>query len=181
MRWLFSVRQFAVFSSAFFSLAFTALLGAGCDKTIYRSHESQYCSSTEDDEPYYECSRSSDLVCINTYEKSYPQTDNRPDKVVKMWLCREACDPTVKNPCRGSDEICCSGQIYGKDYGRKHACVQRELCDSMLGVGPPKDAGAKTDTSSPTDTGASSDVAGEAGSAADAAEADAGAADAPQD
>jgi hypothetical protein len=181
MRWLFSVRQFAVFSSGFVALVFSGLLGAGCDKTIYRSHESQYCSATEDDEPYYECSRSSDLVCINTYEKSYPQTDNRPDKVVKMWLCREACDPTVKNPCRGADEICCSGEIYGKDYGRKHACVQRELCDSVLGVGP-KDAGAKTDTSTKTDVGASSDVGGEAGAAAETgADVDAGAVDAPQD
>jgi hypothetical protein len=175
MRWLFSVRRFAVFSSCF-----VGLLAAGCDKTIYRSHESQYCSSTEDDDPYYECSRSSDLVCINTYEKSYPQTDNRSDKVVAMWLCREACDPTVKNPCRGSDEVCCAGPIYGKDYGKKHACVQRELCDSMLGVTPPKDAGPKTDTSSVTDAG-TSDLAGGPGEAGAAADTDAGAADAPQD
>lgn len=164
MRWLF---LFCV----------VGLVGAGCEKTIYRSHESQYCSSTDDDDPYYECSRSSDLVCINTYEKSYPQTDNRPDKVVSMWLCREACDPTVKNPCMG-EEICCPGAIFGKDYGKKHACVLREFCDSILGTpSTPKDAGAKTDTGGAADAG--KEVG--AGPAADAAEAGAGTSDASND
>jgi hypothetical protein len=160
MRWLFL-------------FAAVGLVGAGCDKTVYRSHEGQFCSSTSDDEPYYECSRASDLVCINTYEKNYIQPNNQPDKVVAMWLCREACDPGAKSPCVVAGEICCPGAIFGKDYPAKrttnpmpYACTPREFCDAVLGMTPVKDGGAKDTATTPD--------------AADAS-ADAGASDAPVD
>jgi hypothetical protein len=158
--------------------AAVGLVGAGCDKTVYRSHDAQYCSSTEDDDPYYECSRSSDLICINTYSKTYAQPNNQPDKVVAMWLCHEACDPTVKNPCVDPEEVCCPGAIFGKDYGKKNACVLREFCDALLGMPTTKDAGssdAKPDAGGTAD-GPSSDLAADAG----APDADA-ASDAPSD
>jgi hypothetical protein len=168
MRWLF------LFASL-------GLVGAGCGKSISRSHEGQFCSSFSDDDPYFECSRSSDLICINTYEKSYAQPNNQPDKVVAMWLCREACDPTAKAPCAAADEVCCPGAIFGRDYPAKragnpmpYACTPRPFCDAVLGMTPPKDAGAKDASSN--DTAATPD-----GTASPDANADAGAQDAPVD
>jgi hypothetical protein len=156
--------------------AAVGLVGAGCEKTVYRSQGGQYCSSTADDDPYYECSRSSDLVCINTYAKSYPQTDNQPDKVVSMWLCNLACDPTVKNPCADPEEVCCPGPIFGKDYGKKNACVLREFCDALLGMPTTtRDAGsadAKPDAGGTADA-TGGDLAPDAGSPAPDAGSDA--------
>jgi hypothetical protein len=147
------------------------LVGAGCGKTVYRSHEGQFCSSTSDDELYYECSKASDLVCINTYSMNYSQPNNQPDKVVPIWLCREACDPTAKNPCINSQEVCCPGTLFGRDYSSKrannpmpHACALREFCDAVAGMTPPKDAGAKPDSANVPDGGASPDVASDAAS-----------------
>ena len=145
------------------------LVGAGCGKTVYKSYDSHYCSSTEDDDPYFECSRSSDLVCINTYAKSYGQNDGKPDKVVQMWACHLACDPAAQNPCNASDEVCCPGMIYGRNYGKDHACVLREFCDAFAGM---KDAGAKPDAAKgdagTSDGATGSDVGGEADAGADA-------------
>jgi hypothetical protein len=134
-----------------------SVVGAGCGKTVYRSYESHYCSSSDDDDPYFECSKSSDLVCIYTYDKSYGQTDGKPDKVVSMWACREACDPAVKNPCVNAEEVCCPGMIFGRNYGKDHACVMRDFCDAFVGM---KDAGAKPDASKPDAGAGTPDAAG---------------------
>jgi hypothetical protein len=156
------------------------LVGAGCEKTVYRSHESQYCSPSDDDEPYFECARSSDLICINTYEKFYAQPNNQPDKAVQMWACHEACDPTAKNPCVGPTEICCPGNLFGRDYPAKrannpmpYACVLREFCDAVLGA-PVKDGGVKADGPAASDGGS----ADQASSVDQGSSADAGASDA---
>jgi hypothetical protein len=104
-------------------------------RPIYRSHEGQYCSSSASDDPLYVCVTSSELVCINTFDKSYPNIDGGPDKVVAVYTCRNGCLPG-DGTC-ASGEICCPGPIFGPSYGKSHGCVMREFCDH-----PPRDAGA---------------------------------------
>jgi hypothetical protein len=129
-------------------LVLGALLGAGCEKTIYRSHESHYCSSTPDDEPYYECAKGDDLVCITTYQQSYGATASSPAKTIDIWVCRMACTPGNKEDCQ-TDEVCCPGMIYGTTYGKTHACVAPGLCPAL--TVPNRDAGgdAKIDAGKP--------------------------------
>lgn len=103
-------------------------------RAIYISHESHYCSSTSDDDPYYECSPSRDLVCISTFSRTFPQT-NGPPKTVDLWLCQMACTPGDGTCAAG--EVCCPGPIYGRSYGKTHACAPAEQCDRL-----PADAGA---------------------------------------
>jgi hypothetical protein len=138
---------------------------AGCSKTVYHSHESHYCSSSDDDDPYWECSRSADLVCINTYDGVYPQPDGKPTKTVPMYLCRMACTPGDKT-CQ-PDEVCCPGMIYGRNYGKTHGCTLPSFCAAL--AGQPKDAGTTRDTATTADAG--SDAGGDAGDAADAGDA----------
>jgi hypothetical protein len=145
MRWLFL-------------FALGTLVGAGCEKTIYRSHESHYCSSKSNDEPYYECAKGSDLVCITTYTQTFGATATAPAKTVDIWLCRLGCTPG-KDECKG-DEVCCPGPIFGTNYGKDHACVLASLCPA-LAVPTNRDAGtidakpdAKLDGSLLPDAGA---------------------------
>jgi hypothetical protein len=111
-----------------------AFVGDGArERPVYGSHESQYCSPSEDDDPFFVCSKSSELICIATYTKRYPQPSQAPDKVVTMWICRHGCTPG-DGAC-AADEICCPGLTFGVTYGKSHACVLPEFC------GPLPDAG----------------------------------------
>jgi hypothetical protein len=106
------------------------LLGLGCGKTVYRSHEAQFCSTNDDDDPFYECSPSSDLVCINTYSETVKSSNDAGSQRVPLYLCRLACEP-LKDKCPGG-EICCPGKIEGKTYGKTGGCVPESRCDNIL-------------------------------------------------
>jgi hypothetical protein len=154
------------------------LLGLGCGKTVYRSHEAQFCSIDQDDDPFYECSPSSDLVCITTYSELFKGTNDAGDKLVPLYLCRLACDPG-KDKCPGG-EVCCPGKIEGKNYGKTGGCTPESRCDNPLipdggfdgrpdgpgsvpseaGVDRPADAPATPDTG---DADAGADAPAEAG------------------
>jgi hypothetical protein len=134
-------------------LALGSLLGAGCEKTIYRSHESHYCSSTADDEPYYECAKGSDLVCVTTYKMSYGATASMPDgKTIDIWVCRLACTPG-KDECVAG-EVCCPGKIYGQTYGKDHVCVPPDYCPALAVPPGSKDAGGDAKGDARPDGGA---------------------------
>lgn len=106
------------------------LLGLGCGKTVYRSHEAQFCSTNDDDDPFYECSPSADLVCINTYDELIRTTnDAGTQRTLPIYLCRIACNPDERCP---NGEVCCPGQIVGRNYGRMHACVPATRCDNPI-------------------------------------------------
>jgi hypothetical protein len=107
------------------------------ERPVYRTHEGQFCSSAVDEDPFYECSRASHLVCITTYTKNIVQPDGAPDKTTKIWLCRESCTPGA-GACVNPGEICCPGPIFGESYGNSHGCVPRDFCDH-----PPADGGAR--------------------------------------
>ena len=128
MRWLFC-------------LAIGSVLAAGCGKTVYRAHESQYCSSVEDDDPYYECARSDDFICITTYSETPMTANGEIAQAQPRWLCRLACTPGV-DKC-AVDEICCPGTIYGRDYGKKGGCVPNGFCQGQSTKPTTADAGAK--------------------------------------
>ncbi|HEY0710834.1 MAG TPA: hypothetical protein VGG33_28780 [Polyangia bacterium] len=153
----------------------TTVLGAGCNKTVYRAYEGQYCSTDPNEDPQRECAKSSDLICITTYRMAY---SGPPPVVRDMWLCRLGCDPaTASQTCR-SDEVCCPGQIVGRSYGFTHACVLPSLCAALDSI--PRDGGVRTDAardaSTDVSTDAPADVAAEAGN-----DATSDAADAPVD
>jgi hypothetical protein len=135
------------------------LLGLGCGKTVYRSHEGHYCSSTEQDDPFFECSPSYDLVCINTYAQQVQSTGGEPPRFQEIFLCRLACSPGDR--CPDAKDVCCRGPIYGRDYGKTHACVPAGQCQTAE---PTADAGPKADrtpdTSSPSPDGPESPDAG---------------------
>jgi hypothetical protein len=122
------------------------LLGMGCGKTVYRSHEGHYCSSTEDDDPFFECSPSYDLVCINTYAEQVRSTGGQPTRFQDIWLCRLACNEGDR--CPDAKDRCCPGPIYGKNYGKMHACVPASMCQTV----DPPDAGPDVRRDSATDT-----------------------------
>jgi hypothetical protein len=140
------------------------LVGLGCGKTVYRSHEAQFCSIDQDDDPFYECSPSSDLVCINTYSEVVTGSNDAGNRTIEYFLCRLACEPG-KDKCPGG-EICCPGKIEGKTYGKTGGCVPESRCDSPIvpdggfdvrpdGIGStPVEAGGDrpADTAAPTDT-----------------------------
>lgn len=151
------------------ALAFCAVLGGACEKTIYKSHESHFCSHDQNDDPFYECSRSQDLVCINTYRMSYPSADGKPPVVRDMWLCRIACVPGDMERGCPTGEVCCPGPITGRNYGAAHACVTPNYCPGLavgggdggrpmdarvLPEGPVVEAGAETATDATSDGGA---------------------------
>jgi hypothetical protein len=106
------------------------LLALGCGKTVYRSHEAQFCSTDDDDDPFYECSPSSDLICINTYSETVKTSSDAGSQRVPLYLCRLACEP-LKDKCPGG-EICCPGKIEGKTYGKTGGCVPESRCDNIV-------------------------------------------------
>jgi hypothetical protein len=117
----------------------------GCGKTVYRSHEGHYCSSTEDDDPFFECSPSYDLVCINTYAEQIQQTGGQPPRFQEIFLCRLACEPG--QTCPSATDVCCPGPIHGRTYGKTAACFPAGQCQTV----PTTDAGVDTrrDTAAP--------------------------------
>lgn len=121
-----------------------AVIGAGCGKTVYQSSEGARCSVSDDDDPYHECHRSTDLVCINTYAQPFAVNGTAVSQPI--WLCRLACDPMQgASACRMGD-VCCPGPIHGRTYGLTHACVPPARCEA---VPPPGsgDAGSADGTS----------------------------------
>ena len=119
----------------------------GCGKTVYRSHEGHYCSSTRDDDPFFECSPSYDYVCINTYAEQVQTSGGQEPRFQEIYLCRMACDPTIRNPCLDLRDVCCKGPIFGRDYGKQHACVPAGQCQTQQDE---PDGGARQDR--PSDT-----------------------------
>src|SRR5262245_8932220 len=154
------------------------LLGLGCGKTVYRSHEAQFCSTNDDDDPFYECSPSSDLVCINTYAERVTAKNDAGSQLIPLYLCRLACNPGDKCP---GGEICCPGKIEGKTYGKTGGCVPESRCDNPLipdgGFdGRPDGPGsARPDTGADSPVDVSTETAPDDMSPADSPEADAGA------
>ncbi len=129
-------------------LAVGGVLGLGCGKTVYRSHEGHYCSSTEDDDPFFECSPSYDLVCINTYEQQVQVTGGQPPRFQPIYLCRLACSPG--DHCISPTDVCCPGPIYGRSYGKMHACVPAGMCQTAE-VPDAGKADKPSDTAPPVD------------------------------
>jgi hypothetical protein len=127
------------------------LLGVGCGKTVYRSHEGHYCSSTANDDPFFECSPSYDLVCINTYAEQVRSTGGQEPRFQDIWLCRLACE-NADDSCPDAKDRCCKGDIYGRNYGKQRACVPAGLCqtEDLPDAGPVVRRDSATDT--PTDT-----------------------------
>jgi hypothetical protein len=130
------------------------LFGMGCGKTVYRSHEGHYCSSTTDDDPFFECSPSYDLICINTYAEPILQTGGAPPKFQEIFLCRLACQPGER--CPDARDVCCPGPIYGRDYGKTAACVPAGQCQTVVAT----DAGADTRRDASTPDGPEPDTGG---------------------
>jgi hypothetical protein len=149
------------------------LLGPGCGKTVYRSHEAQFCSTDKDDDPFYECSPSADLVCINTYSELVLANNDAGSRRIPLYLCRLACDPATDRCPNG--ELCCPGKIEGRTYGKSAACVPATKCDSPF----VPDGGFDLRP----DRGGGEVSGGEAGGDAPSSDApdDAGAADTPVD
>ena len=150
------------------------LLGLGCGKTVYRSHEAQFCSTDPDDDPFYECSPSSDLVCIQTYSQIVQSTNDSGLTSVPLYLCRLACEP-LKDRCPNS-EICCPGMISGKTYGKTGGCVPESRCDKPIvpdggfdlrpdGVGSATEVGVGGDRTMDSPTDSPVDAPSEAGAA----------------
>ena len=109
------------------------VMGQGCGKTVYRSHEAQFCSTNQNDDPFYECSPSNDLVCINTYAEVIQSTsDAGGQQTLPIYLCRLACDPNDPKTRCPNGETCCPGPITGRNYGKMHACVPESRCDNPL-------------------------------------------------
>jgi hypothetical protein len=129
------------------------LLGLGCGKTVYRSHEGHYCSSTENDDPFFECSPSYDLICINTYAEQVNTTGGEEPRFQEIYLCRLACNAGER--CQNLTDVCCKGPISGRNYGKTHACVpagqcQKEQDQVDAGMDRPRD----TATDNPIDVDA---------------------------
>jgi hypothetical protein len=137
-------------------------LGLGCGKTIYRSHEAQFCSTDDDDDPFYECSPARDLVCINTYAMQFSADGG--SKSLPLYLCRLACTPGDICP---NGETCCPGPISGRTYGKMHACVPDKFCDNPIvpdGGHDGRPDGRTFEAGREMGTEAGSEAGGEAGS-----------------
>jgi hypothetical protein len=131
------------------SLSFAAGLGvalfaAACEKTVFRAYDSQYCSSKEDDEPYYECAKGDDLVCINTYDETFGSQDGRPPVTIPVYACHLGCDPHNPTACQAG-EVCCPGKIYGRTYNFDHACTLPRFCAGPTPTAP-RDGAARDST-----------------------------------
>jgi hypothetical protein len=105
-----------------------AILDAGPDRTVYGSHEAQYCSRGLNEDPYYQCSPAFDLVCATTHQELL-----RPGTFVERFLCRLRCTPGDRCPI-GAD-ICCPGRDPAG--GAVNVCVPEPQCQSRA-----PDAGA---------------------------------------
>ncbi len=142
-------------------------LAAGCKSKI-RAYEGQACSTTSDDDPERVCSPTQDLVCASSYSVpvTNPEQARRYDGGVnKVYVCRLVCDPGGE-PCAVEDTICCPVAIHGKDYGKAHACVQPERCQTLARDAgpriPPAPDAARTDSQPDTRPDAGPDAAPDA-------------------
>jgi hypothetical protein len=138
------------------ALALVALLGLACEKTVYRSGEGIYCSSSSDEDPYYECLRSNDFVCITTYSLPILNDGGPTGKYVEAYACRLAC--SADQGCLGGD-ICCPGKIFGRTYGKTSACVKAANCETLPQPDARPNPVADAQTDSATDGGAGGDAA----------------------
>ena len=116
-------------------------LFAACGKTVFKSHEGQFCSSDEGHDPFYECTRMFDFVCINTYSVAIQGAAANEANTQPVWLCRLACSDNTD--CMVTGDVCCQGPIYGLDRGVSAACVPRDRCNSLPppDAAPPREAG----------------------------------------
>jgi hypothetical protein len=120
-------------------LCVAGLLALACQKARYTSGEGVHCSDSEDDDPQYSCIRSYDLVCITTHKTQVRSpTTNVQIGEEAVYLCRLACSPGDLCP---QGDVCCPGKIYGRTYGKTHACVPEDLCADY--VPPKRDAGSR--------------------------------------
>ncbi len=126
-------------------VALTTATGA-CTRARFRSPEGVYCSTNEDDDPYRECQRGIDLICISTHKQ--PRITGDP---VAVYLCRTPC-ALMSNDCPTGNDVCCSGKTYaGGKFGTGNGCVPLTMCEGLSP--PPRDAGLPLDSGAPDETG----------------------------
>jgi len=101
----------------------------GCSKVKVRSYIGGPCSTSSDEDPFYECDPAYDLVCM----------DNVGDG---KYFCRIPCKLDPPTPCEKGD-VCCPGEIHGDDLGYERGCTPKLQCP----VGPNYDASTPTDAS----------------------------------
>jgi hypothetical protein len=152
-----------------FSLMVVA--GVGCSNSTMRTYESHACSTNQSDNPLLVCSPAYDLVCINTYSVmvTNPKEAAKFDGGIRqVYVCRLAC--STKADCPQAGDVCCPGDIYGKDYGKMAGCVPPSLCGATssqpddASVGTPAEASRPADADAPRDAGADAAVDASAGS-----------------
>jgi hypothetical protein len=123
-----------------------------CQQARYRSGEGQYCSTNSDEDPHYECLRTHDFVCISTFAIPILFDGGQAEHQFRdVFLCRLACSPSDSCPAAG--DVCCPGMIHGRDYGKSHACVPEERCETI----PPRDGGVRPMADAATDRGSDAD------------------------
>jgi hypothetical protein len=152
------------------------LTSSACGKSTFRSAQGQFCSSTDDDDPYYECLLGMGLVCASTHSMPVLDDNGNEKSRFPVYLCRSACAPVDGGTgCRVADEICCKATTFGRTYAdRPWACVPAQFCPDAPDAGPKPDA-----RTSPKPDGAGDDAA-DAGALPDDAQApDAPTPDAP--
>ncbi len=116
------------------------LAGIGCNHERIRQGESHYCSTDEDEQPYYECSPAFDQVCIATTTQEVLDDQGRVLRVEDRYVCRETCTP--ETGCKRADDVCCPGKTYKSRFASKYACVPSDSCSATAGdAGAPGDAG----------------------------------------
>ena len=101
---------------------------APADRPVYRSHEAQFCSSSADDDPIYECMPP--LVCVNTYDEVIRVGDGGTGiGTVPIYLCRAPCQPGGAT-CPAASDVCCAGALAGGQS--QHVCAPQPRCDSLV-------------------------------------------------
>jgi hypothetical protein len=162
------------------------IVTGGCGKSKIRQYDSQACSINDSDDPLLVCSPAYDLICISTDSirvRDAEEAKKWDGGVRPIYVCRLACNNDTE--CFQGGDICCTGDIHGKTYGKKGGCTPPGMCAAIRGTGdtdaglsPPPDAGgddAPAVDASPPDTARDSapDAASDSG--------DGGATDAPGD
>jgi hypothetical protein len=120
--------------SVILAAAIVAVAATGCKSTI-RQYDTQACSTNPDDDPLLVCSPALDLVCISTHSVvvTNPKEAVKWDGGIRpVYVCRIPCATDMD--CIQSGDVCCSGPIYGKTYGKMAACAPRGECDALKNV-----------------------------------------------
>lgn len=113
------------------------LLAAACGKQERRAYEGHGCSTESSDDPQYSCTPQLDLVCIATYSQviTVERVAKRFDGGARdVYVCRHPCSPDGGPAQCPPDEVCCTGRIHGKDYGKTGGCTPAMFCDSLTTV-----------------------------------------------